>query len=175
MKKIHTLSLMFFVSFFILFSCTENKIYEDPKQLIDKNLAIEFNSNYNLKMGQLLNDTSEYAHANAVWYSIEELENYINYVKTEGSKKGYEVNGIRMYLGVYPNKVEYGKKKGLTTIFLTPTGNKIELEKGSLLGVASVAQESKTATSTDEKDIDDISPLNFGTMGHPPKMVYPSK
>lgn len=172
MKKIHT--LMLFVSFFVLFSCNENKNCEEPKQLIDKNLAIKLNSNYNLKMGQLLNDTSEYAHANAVWYSIEELENYINYVKTQGATKGYKVNGIRMYLGTYPNENEYGKKKGMTTIFLTPTGNKIEVEKGNFLDIDLVAQESTTTSSTDENDIDEINPLNFGTMGHPPKMVYPT-
>lgn len=172
MKKINSLLLMAFVVFFVLSSCNEKKEYGEPKQLITKDLAVEFNSNYNLKMEQILNDTSEYAHANAVWYSIEELENYINYVKTQGSKKGYNVNGIRMYLGVYPNKKEYGKKKGMTTIFLTPTGHKIQAEKGSLLNITT-AQE-PTTTSTDEDDIDELRPMNFGTMGHPPKMVYPS-
>jgi hypothetical protein len=172
MKKINSLLLMAFVVFFVLSSCNEKKVYDEPKQLITRDLAVEFNSNYNLKMEKILNDTSEYAHANAVWYSIEELENYINYVKTQGSKKGYNVNGIRMYLGVYPNKKEYGKKKGMTTIFLTPTGNKIQAEKGSFLNITT-AQE-QTTTSTDEDDIDELRPMNFGTMGHPPKMVYPS-
>lgn len=174
MKKINVFFLMVFVTFFVLSSCNEKKVYEDPKQLITRDLAVEFNSNYNLKMDKILNDSSEFAHANAVWYSIEELENYINYVKTEGSKKGYNVNGIRMYLGVYPNRKEYGKKKGMTTIFLTPTGNKIQADKGSLLTITSTTQAQRTASTDDEDDIDELNPLNFGSMGTPPKMVYPS-
>lgn len=163
-----TLSLLL-----VLSSCTEVKKYGEPKQLITKDLAVSLNSNFNNSNRVLVTSNSkEGDDANAVWYSIEELENYINYVKTQGTKKGYNVNGIRMYLGVYPETEEYGEKKGKTTIFLSPTGNKIVTEKGGILTVNTTAKEQ--GAGDDEADIEEINPLNFGTMGHPPKMTYPS-
>ena len=48
-------------------------------------------------------------------FTIEELENYINYLKE--SEKG--IDGIRIYLGSYGEDMD--KKSNKTTVFLAPT------------------------------------------------------
>lgn len=65
-----------------------------------------------IEKGQKYEDTREF------WYSVAELQEYINYVKEKSADQGIDNPGMRIYLGAYPSQ---GGKKGLSTIFLTPT------------------------------------------------------
>lgn len=144
------------------------KQFDEPTQLITSNVASDLNKRYNEKRsGLILSDIGK-EDANAVWYSIEELENYINYVKTKGIEKGIEVNGIRFYIGVYPeDAVKYKEKAGLTTIFLSPTKKK----------ASSILERSLVDNSPIEVNVDvtEIEPMNYGGLGHPPKITYPQQ
>lgn len=144
------------------------KQFDEPTQLITHNMATDLNKRYNEKRsGLILSDIGK-EDANAVWYSIEELENYINYVKTKGIEKGIEVNGIRFYIGVYPEDgVKFKEKAGLTTIFLSPTKKKETnlLEKN--LEINSLTEVNV--------DVTEIEPLNYGGIGQPPKITYPQQ
>ncbi|MVO10842.1 hypothetical protein GOQ30_16850 [Flavobacterium sp. TP390] len=135
----------------------ESSNFSKPKQLISNDFAKSLNDNYiTERMSNIqLRDGSD--DANAVWFSIEELENYIAYVKKEGEEKNLEIDGIRFYYGVYPNNYESSEKAGKTTIFLTPT---------------KINQTTESRNSLDSSDATEISPMNFGGMGHPPKMEY---
>lgn len=133
---------------------TNNSSYEEPSQLISKDFARLLNNNYTAK-------NSNSKDPNAIWFSLKELENYIHYIKKQGIEKGYEIDGIRFYIGTYPNDAKYDDKAGLTTLFLSPTGTKTEL-----------ALISKTTEQS--SDIEEISPMNYGSMGNPPKMLYPT-
>ena len=126
-----------------------------PTQLITPEFAIELNRNYINTRSNVIRTALGYEDANALWYSIEELENYIAYVKTEAEAIGYIADGIRIYMGAYPNNPEYGDNAGMTNLFLCPTGY----------------PESEPASKS---DIADIDPMNMGTMGQPPMMDYPS-
>lgn len=169
MKSSKTIFLagLFCLTFFLQ-SCSEDRVYENPTQLITNDLALQLNSNYNTNMLQSKAVDSSREDANAVWYSVEELERYINYVKTEGINKGYTVDGIRLYLGKYPNDPKLGEKAGMTTVFLSPTGTKNDTQKAGMLNVS-------TAQEENHYDITDLSPMNYGSMGNPPKMTYPYK
>lgn len=127
-----------------------------PSQLITVEKAKQLNQNFNLLRLTANED------ANAVWYSLEELQNYINYIKDQGNQKGYIVDGIRFYLGVYPPNEPNGRA-GLTTIFLSPTGQLVQTNGVKI---------SLMAQQTGSDDITVIQPLNFGSMGNPPKMNY---
>ena len=169
MKKLNFTLLILLCSPIFFHSCVEVPSYQEPRQLINTDLARLFNSNYNETRHRLISSSIQREDANAAWYSLEELENYIHYIKIQGRNKGYNVSGIRFYLGAYPNTNEYGEKANLTTIFLSPTGNRLPTQKGNVINLPSA-----TLLATENPDIEEINPLNFGTMGPPPRMVYPS-
>ena len=129
-------------------------------RLVSVERAKELSRNYNEKI-LMFNRAEVSSDANAVWYSIKELEDYIAYIKKEGAEKGYEVNGIRFYYGSYPVTEKEGRA-GLTTLFLSPTGNLVHLN------------ETSKKIEGDSNDITELSPLNYGGMGHPPKIDYMS-
>lgn len=132
----------------------------EPKQLITSEFAKQLNQEYIKERANLKAKINGEEDANAVWYSLEELENYINYIKEEGESKGIEVTGIRFYFGVYPKNTEEKGKAGKTTIFLTPT------KKNDVDGVMRMVVMEENADATE------IEPMNYGTMGNPPKLEY---
>ncbi|MET3026018.1 hypothetical protein ABXT06_05020 [Flavobacterium sp. UW10123] len=134
-----------------------------PSQLISKEFARQLNVNYNTKKASLRAGKEEKEDANAIWYSLEELENYIHYIKTNGAKDGYNVDGIRFYFGVYPDDEKHGEKAGLTTLFLVPTGKKAENN----------AQTQSFALMREaSSDIESLEPMNYGNIGRPPSLIY---
>lgn len=133
-----------------------------PKQLISTAKAKELNQNFITKRANLNKMAIGKEDANAIWYSLEELENYIEYIKSSGSEKGFVVDGIRFYFGVYSESEGKGKA-GYTTLFLSPTGKSINEKR---------AVELTEEEAGNSQDIALIEPLNFGSMGNPPKMEY---
>ncbi|BDU26342.1 MULTISPECIES: hypothetical protein [unclassified Flavobacterium] len=136
-----------------------------PSQLITKEFARQLNVNYNNKRASLTAKKTQKEDANAIWYSLEELENYIHYIKTNGANDGYNVDGIRFYFGVYPDDEKHGEKAGLTTLFLVPTGKKIENNTAKIQSFALVQEASSS-------DIQSLEPMNYGNIGRPPSLLY---
>ncbi|WP_281233636.1 hypothetical protein [Flavobacterium gelatinilyticum] len=137
-----------------------------PAQLITKEFAKQLNVNYNKKKAASVTGKSKKKEdANAIWYSLEALESYIHYIKTNGAKEGYNVDGIRFYFGTYPEDEAHGEKAGLTTLFLVPTGKKVESNEDQLKSFALVEDETPA-------DIQSLSPMNYGNIGRPPSLVY---
>lgn len=134
-----------------------------PK-LISKEFAIELNQNYINMRSPIIRQSIGSDDFDCVWYSLEELEGYIAYIKAEGADKGFTVDGIRLYMGVYPSDGSYGPKAGKTTIFLSPTG------QAANRGASGV---SSSSGNYQAPDIIDIQPMNFGTAGNPPIIDYP--
>lgn len=54
------------------------------------------------------------------WYSLDELQEYLDYVREKSKEQGVEKPGIRFYLGAYPKS----RNKGYSTIFLSATREK---------------------------------------------------
>ncbi|MCD0469901.1 hypothetical protein [Flavobacterium sp. JAS] len=137
-----------------------------PSQLISKEFAQELNLNYNKKKASLTAKSAKTKEdANAIWYSLEELENYIHYIKTQAAENGYTADGIRFYFGVYPEDEKHGEKAGLTTLFLVPTGKKTETSTAKVQGFAMMQEQASS-------DIEGISPMNYGNIGRPPSLIY---
>jgi negative regulator of genetic competence, sporulation and motility len=135
-----------------------------PSQLITKEFARQLNVNYNNKKASLTSKKAQKEDANAIWYSLEELENYIHYIKTNGAKEGYNVDGIRFYFGVYPDDEKHGEKAGLTTLFLVPTGKQLETSTAKI--------QSFTLAQEASPDIQSLEPMNYGNIGRPPSLLY---
>jgi len=77
-----------------------------------------------------------------VFYTIDDLEEYLTYVKDESKKQGIDTPGIRIYMAAYDTNTS---KKA--TLFFAPT-------------------DGDTAGSATNKKID---PMNDGVGGWPPK------
>lgn len=140
-----------------------------PSQLITREFAQVLNLNYNKKKAELKTSKSagkEKEEANAIWYSIEALESYIHYVKTQGAQDGYNVDGIRFYFGVYPEDEKHEEKAGQTTLFLVPTGKKIETANTAKIQSFVAIQDDAPS------DIQSLEPMNYGNIGRPPSLTY---
>lgn len=94
------------------------------------------------------------------WYSLVDVKNYLRYADSQATALGYNMDGIRIYLGAHPD----GKTPGYTTLFMTPTGNK-SLSEGnsSLINFKRVVG----------GDIPGGDGLNGGGNGEPPSAIYP--
>ena len=75
---------------------------------------------------------------------------------------GYEMDGLRMYFGVYPSNAR-GGKADYSTIFIVPTGKKIKAD-GTVLPVH--------LQQSGDDDIPGGNPLNDGAGKIPPGNGY---
>ena len=87
------------------------------------------------------------------WWSVEELQEYLKYVKKQSRKQGISNPGIRMYFGAYPES-KCKKHKGYATLFLAPTG----------APAGGIGKDDDTAPNNYG-----IDPMNFGSAGDPPQ------
>ena len=79
--------------------------------------------NYVTTNGNRHQDTCEFH------FKLEELQEYLDYVKSKSEEKGIKNPGINIWLGAYEATEE---KPNLTTIFLTATKEKDEPDEDAL-------------------------------------------
>ena len=95
------------------------------------------------------------------WFSLEDLEKFINDVKREGADMGKTVNGLRVYFGAY-SKNGNPKKDDLSTVFMVPTEAKV-----------GASQKDGVVGEEGGNDIKELGGLNNGSQGIPPDAEYP--
>ncbi|NAS30064.1 hypothetical protein GTQ40_03695 [Flavobacteriaceae bacterium R38] len=150
--------LLLGISFLVLYSCQKPiDPIEKPKKTISIKEAKQLQDNYIRTRSVILKDTFGYEDSREVWFSLEELEQYLSYVKQEATKKGYQDLGVRIYFGA--NDPTEKRKFGLSTVFLAPTGKK-EYQRGSFLNF--------NYQDDHGENIYEIDPLNRGGVGDPP-------
>lgn len=99
--------------------------------------------------GKEIERAQKYVDTREFWYSLAELEEYLNYVKQKSAEEGVSNPGIRIYFGAYP---EAGSKKSYSTVFLAPTKPLDSMEN----------------TEDTQENNYSIDPLNHGQGGVPP-------
>ena len=122
-----------------------------PKKCISVEEARREQDEWVKTRGKDIREAEGYEDTREFWYSLDELQEYLDYVREKSKEQGVEKPGIRFYLGAYPKTKE---KKSYTTMFLSPT------KKAS----------DDTATSGEDSDPNnyEIEPMNIIQGGHPP-------
>ncbi|UKB79587.1 hypothetical protein [Chryseobacterium sp. MEBOG07] len=166
-----------FVIAFCLLSCT--RCSEPPKE--------PFSNSYKKKLisyreGRVLFD--EYTRTNHealtkyrngepdsrwYWFSLEDMEGYIKYVKENAKKQNLKNPGIRIYMGKYPlnhpkNRMAKPEYAGYQTIFLAPTAQKKKRDNA-------MSRSATSATSEENTDVPSIESMNMTNLAPPPKTL----
>ncbi|MEL0643696.1 hypothetical protein V6251_04830 [Olleya sp. Ti.3.14] len=181
MKNLTSKSLLIIclVLGFLLFQeCQKNNdSYKEPIGLISLKKAEMYEKNYlenqykfiNEKLNQPLVDTIEgvdmqdnkyIKDSRAIRFSLEELENYIKYVKAYTDKEyAKDEISLRVYFGAKNVKFEKDKDSVMrSTLFFIPT-----------------VKEVTRNTEAPHQNINQLNPLNYGSAGDPDSIEYKTK
>ena len=150
------------IVYFISVKSVLEVVIETPKGVITADEAKALDEAFNSRH-QLISDSIVRRPDNrSSWYSLKDMRDYLNYAESETKSKGYTMNGIRVYMGAYPDS---GGQVGYSTLFFVPTGSKI-LSTGNMISF-------NFATRASQPDIPGGPGLNAGDPGHPPSANYP--
>ena len=133
-----------------------------PVGLITPKQASALDEAYNLKH-TIINDslfkksTNGGDNRSSRW-SLDDIRDYIKYAENQTAELDYTMDGLRLYLGSYPDK---NGETGLTTLFFIPTG------------VKNTSQGSMIPLQIGSHDISNADGLNIGGQGDPPAANYP--
>ena len=126
---------------------------EKPKKCISVEKAKELQTKWQESRGKDIDLAQGYQDTREFWYSVEELQEYLNYVKEKSVEQGVKDPGIRIYFGAYQKS---SIKKSYATVFLAPTKGK------------SAPLEGEDETSVNAVNNYNIDPLNESSGGMPP-------
>jgi len=129
-----------------------------PRGVITPNQAIVLDSTYNSRHTLISDSIVKRPDNRSSWWSLDDVTNYIDYAKNQSDSLGYNMSGLRVYLGAYPTSKN---QVGYTTMFMVPTGD-VKMVDGS-----------KGFAASANTDIEGANPLNMGTAGNPPNSNYP--
>ena len=161
MKKLFLMLLGFAIGLLVAyFYCCKSNNTEDmtpPKGLITPKEAQALDIAFDLRHRLISDSIVRRSDNRSAWWSIEDIEAYLAYAKNQANELGYDMNGIRVYLGAYPT---LKNNVGYTTMFMVPTGNPSVSEggRGAIVG---------------NNDIPGGDGLNDGTDGDPVGANYP--
>ncbi|WP_273568869.1 hypothetical protein [Maribacter halichondriae] len=128
-----------------------------PAQAIDLKVAQELQREFVSTRAGIINDSLKITDTRDFWFSLETMEQYIDYVKSEGQKKEYKDMGIRIFYAAYPkHSSDKRADAGYSTVVLVPTTGKEMVGNGFF----PMAPFQETAGG--------IKSLNYGHGGRPP-------
>lgn len=119
-----------------------------PKKCISVEEAKGLQANWKSSRGKEILRGQGYEDTREFSFSVEELQEYLDYVKEKSRLQGIENPGIRIYFAAYPKN---SSKKSYSTVFLAPTK-----------GGAALEEEEKNENNYE------IEPLNTVMGGRPP-------
>ncbi|KAB8151877.1 hypothetical protein EZY14_016950 [Kordia sp. TARA_039_SRF] len=113
--------------------------------------------------------TKEY-YTKAVWYSLEEIKQYLTYVRQQSNKHKLAITGISVFFGVYDANPELELKSNAQTVFLTGNTQHASIIncKGKLLKEY-LQNDFIPKNSNSNGDTDESLAFNMGHLSPPPK------
>ncbi|WP_035899364.1 hypothetical protein [Leeuwenhoekiella sp. MAR_2009_132] len=145
-------------------SCTDNSMsmVKPPSGVISIEEAKLLDKTYTETRQRVLENALGMEESRSSWWSIEDIEAYIAYAKSQANEKGMTVQGLRIYQGAYPSNYGDRKRAGLGTLFIVPTGTSSAKEGTILINLAPIQG----------GDDLEIAPLNMGHARTPPASNY---
>lgn len=103
------------------------------------------------------------------WFSLDEMEGYIQYVKENAKEQNLENMGIRIYMGKYPEnhpaeKMASPEFGGYQTVFLMPT-TKMQTSEKTV---------QRRQVMDENVDVETIEPMNMTNLSPPPNAATAS-
>lgn len=133
----------------------ENKIPKDTISVAQaKILSNNWEKNNQTEIDSTIELEGSKKKTRSVWWSLDEVNEYLTYAKAKSDSLGYTMTGVRVYLGNYGN-VKNPTKKNRNTMFIVPTGPR-KTSKASSLNVFLPPTDNDIPTP----------PLNDGTGGN---------
>ncbi len=133
-----------------------------PKGIITAEKAKELDQAFNSRHELISESIVKRPDNRSSWYSLEDMRNYLDYAENQTKDMGYTMDGIRVYLGAYPEDKD---QAGYTTMFFVPTGYKAKAQ-GNMTFLNLNRQIAKP-------DVPGAPGFNEGDMGNPPSANYP--
>jgi len=137
-----------------------------PTGVITPAQAMALDANWTKSRKKAVDSAAGRPDNRSSWWSLEDLQNYLAYAENQAGQLGYEMNGIRVYLGVYPGNAPNGKSD-YTTMFIVPTGKR--LNSGADFNLLNLKMQSGKG------DIPGGEGMNDGDPGDPPSGNYPQQ
>lgn len=144
---------------------TETMAVVKPTGVITPAQAKVLNDNWTNSRKQAVDSAAGRPDNRSSWWSLEDVQNYLTYAQNQANSLGYEMDGIRVYLGVYSGNAPEDKAD-YTTMFIVPTGKKLHSDSNfNLLNFSMFIG--------GEGDIIGADGFNDGPTGYPPDAEYP--
>ncbi|WP_411766933.1 hypothetical protein [Winogradskyella sp. A3E31] len=177
MKKLSTLIIGFIIGLAAMYwYCNyyqqpqeEEVTIVKPKGVVTPAVAKGLNNNWTNKRKKAVDSAAGRPDNRSAWWSLEDIQDYIDYADNQAGELGYELDGLRVYLGVYPGNAPNGKAD-YQTMFIVPTGKKARPTDTSE-GSFNLFNFSFQGGGGDD-DISGADPLNGGNPGKPPSGGY---
>lgn len=131
-----------------------------PKKCISVEEARKEQDEWVNTRGKDIEKCCGYEDTREFWYSLDELQEYLDYVREKSKEQQVENPGIRFYLGAYPTTK---KEKGYCTMFLAPT--KEASTKRIAIKKSNSIERAEDPLNSNNYEID---PMNIIRSGRPP-------
>jgi|GEM_PF-742323 len=144
-------------------NCTERTSVSDvppPSQTISLDQAQRLQEEYVRTRSGIVNKTLGFEDTRDFWFSLDSVEQYIRYVRSESKKQDLKDLGLRIFYAAYPkDDKEEWPDPGFSTVIIVPTFGKPSLANGFF----PIPPVQSTAGG--------IRAYNYGGGGKPPKKV----
>lgn len=127
-----------------------------PKGVITPDEAKALDQAFDSRHTLISNDIVKRPDNRSSWWSLQDMKDYLEYAEAQVKELGHEMNGIRVYVGAYPDTKE---GPGYSTMFMVPTANIPQGKDGG----------------GENSDVPGADGLNWGHQGDPPKKNYPQQ
>lgn len=108
-------------------------------------------------------------YTKAVWYSLDEIKGYINYLKKKSNEYNLAITGIDVFFGVYDNDSNLELKSNAQTLFLAASTQKHTIINTQSELLKNYIQNGFFAKEDDTADEDESLTYNEGHLSPPPK------